>query len=115
MAIALLDAPWKAWGVLILYILLHEIEGDILTPLVMAKEVSLLPAITLLFQVASTVFFGFLGLLLAIPLLVVIQVWLRECLIKDILDHWQGGTQINSAQDAALAENANYSSSGIHD
>ena len=111
MAIALLDAHWKPWGVLILYILLHEIEGDILTPLVMAKKVSLLPAITVLFQVASTAFFGFLGLLLAIPLLVVIQVWLQECLIKDILDHWQGGTQINPAQDAALAENANSSSS----
>lgn len=89
MAIALLDAPWKAGGVLILYILLHEIEGDILTPLVMAKQVSLLPAVTLLSQLAFTVFFGFLGLLLAVPLLVVLQVWLQECLIKDVLDHMQ--------------------------
>lgn len=88
-AIALLDAPWKAGGVLILYIVLHEIEGDILTPLVMAKQVSLLPALTLLSQLVFAVFFGFLGLLLAVPLLVVLQVWLQECLIKDLLDRWQ--------------------------
>lgn len=87
-AIALIDAPWKAGGVLVLYILVHEIEADILTPLVMAKEVSLLPAVTLLSQVAFTVFFGFLGLLLAVPLLVVLQVWLQEILIKDVLDQW---------------------------
>jgi predicted PurR-regulated permease PerM len=100
MAIALLDAPWKAWGVLILYILIHEIEADILTPLVMAKQVSLLPAITLLSQLAFTVFFGLLGLLLAIPLLVVLQVWLQECLIKDVLDQWQKETP-TPAQNAA--------------
>ena len=88
-AIALLDTPWKAGGVLILYILLHEIEGDFLTPFVMAKQVSLLPALTLLSQLIFAVFFGFLGLLLAVPLLVVLQVWVQECLIKDVLDRWQ--------------------------
>jgi predicted PurR-regulated permease PerM len=87
-AVALLSAPWKGVGVLILYILLHEVTGSILIPVVMARQVSLLPAFTLLAQVAFTVLFGFLGLLLAVPLLVVLQVWLQECLVKDVLDHW---------------------------
>ncbi len=89
-AISLLDAPWKAVAVLILYIVIQQIESNILTPLVMQKQVSLLPAITLVSQVAFAVFFGFLGLLLALPLLVITQVWLREILIKDVLDNWQG-------------------------
>ncbi len=89
-AIALLDAPWKALAVLILYILIQQTESSILTPLVMQRQVSLLPAVTLISQVAFAIFFGFLGLLLALPLLVVAQVWLREILIKDVLDNWQG-------------------------
>ena len=61
-AMALLDAPWKALAVVILYVLIQQVESNILTPVVMNKQVSLLPAITLLSQVAFAVFFGVLGL-----------------------------------------------------
>lgn len=88
MAIALLEQPLKAWAVLLLYIGIQQVEGNILTPLVMAQQVSLLPAITLLAQVFFATFFGFLGLFLALPLTVVGQVWLKELIIKDIFDKW---------------------------
>lgn len=87
-AIALLEAPWKAIAVLILYILIQQVETNLLTPYVMAQQVSLLPAVTLMAQVFFATFFGFLGLLLALPLTVVGQVWLKEVIIKDILDQW---------------------------
>lgn len=86
MAIALLDAPWKSLAVLILYFLIQQAESNFLTPLVMAQQVSLLPAVTLLAQLFFATFFGFLGLFLALPLTVVAQVWLQEVLIKDVLD-----------------------------
>lgn len=86
-AIALLDAPWKAVAVLILYIVIQQIESYWLTPLVMAKQVSLLPAVTLVAQIFFASFFGFLGLLLALPLTVVAKTWLEEGLIKNILDN----------------------------
>jgi predicted PurR-regulated permease PerM len=88
MAIALLDAPWKAGAVFILYFLVQQLETNVLTPYVMAQQVSLLPAVTLLSQVFFATFFGFLGLLLALPLTVVGQVWLQEIVIKDIFDRW---------------------------
>ena len=96
-AIALLEEPWKAIAVLILYIIIQQVEGNLLTPLVMAQQVSLLPAITLLAQVFFATSFGFLGLFLALPLTVVVQVWLKEVLIKDILDSWENYRQ-QSAQ-----------------
>jgi predicted PurR-regulated permease PerM len=34
-------------------------------------------------------FFGFLRVFLALPILIVIQTWVKEVLIKDILDPWQ--------------------------
>ena len=88
-AIALLDAPWKSLAVLIFYIILQQVEVTLLTPLVMAQQVSLFPAFTLLAQVFFATFFGFLGLFLALPLTVVGQIWIQEVLIKDVLDQWQ--------------------------
>ena len=89
MAIALLDAPWKSLAVLIFYILIQQIEGNLLTPFVMERQVSLLPAITLLSQIFFASFFGFLGLFLALPLTIVGQVWFKEVVVKDILDPWK--------------------------
>ena len=87
-AIALLSDPWKAIAVLLLYVIVQQLESNILTPLIMSQRVSLLPAITLLSQIFFATFFGFLGLLIALPLTVVGQVWIKEVLIKDILDRW---------------------------
>ena len=88
-ALSLLEEPWKAIAVLGAYVLIQQIESNLLTPLVMAQQVSLLPAFTLLAQVFFASFFGFLGLFLALPLTVIVQVWIKEALIKDILDKWE--------------------------
>jgi predicted PurR-regulated permease PerM len=87
-AIALLDDPWKSFAVLALYIGIYQLESKLLTPYFMVRQVSLLPAVTLFSQVFFATFFGFLGLLLALPLTIVGQVWLQEVLIKDVLDRW---------------------------
>ena len=104
-ALALIEAPWKAVAVLILYFLIQQTESNILTPLVMKQQVSLLPAVTLLAQATFAVFFGFIGLFLALPLAVVAKVWIEEILIKDILSTW--GKKRNSPQVRAAREKAN--------
>ncbi|MEC4814875.1 MAG: AI-2E family transporter [Scytonema sp. PMC 1069.18] len=88
MAIALLDAPWKSAAVLILYFIIQQAESNFITPIVMAQQVSLLPAITLISQLFFVTFFGFLGLFLALPLTVVAKIWMQEVLIRDVLDGW---------------------------
>jgi predicted PurR-regulated permease PerM len=87
--VALLDAPWKAFAVIILYFSIQNFESYFLTPTLMAKQVSLLPAVTLAAQVFFATFFGALGLFLAIPLTVVIKTWMDEALFKDFLDKWE--------------------------
>ncbi|HHP7229590.1 MAG TPA: AI-2E family transporter [Xenococcaceae cyanobacterium] len=88
MAIALIESPFKSLAVLVAYAIIQQIESNLLTPLVMAQQVSLLPAVTLLAQIFFATFFGFLGLFLALPLTVVGQIWFKEVVIKDILDRW---------------------------
>jgi predicted PurR-regulated permease PerM len=89
MAIALLDNPWKPLFVLILYFFIQQTESNFITPIVMAHQVSLLPAVTLISQLFFVTFFGFLGLFLALPLTVVAKIWVQEVLVKDVLDEWK--------------------------
>jgi predicted PurR-regulated permease PerM len=88
MMIALLDAPWKMVAILIWYTIVQNIEAYWLTPTVMAKQVSLLPAVTLTAQIFFASTFGALGLLLALPLTVVAKTWIEKVLFEDILDKW---------------------------
>lgn len=89
MTVAFLDKPWKAVAVLILYVIIQNIESYWLTPTVMAKQVALLPAVTLTSQIFFASFFGPLGLLMALPLAVVVKTWIEESLFKDVMDRWQ--------------------------
>ncbi|XHX77483.1 MAG: AI-2E family transporter [Stenomitos frigidus ULC029] len=88
MATALLDSPLTSLLVLALYIAIQQFESNLLTPFVMAQQVSLLPAASLLAQVFFATVFGFLGLALALPLTVVSQIWIRRVLIEDVMDQW---------------------------
>jgi predicted PurR-regulated permease PerM len=91
MSVALLDSPWKALAVLGLYIVVQNLESYVITPSVMHHQVKLLPGLTLAAQFLFTVLFGPLGLLLALPLAVCLQVVIREVLIHDVLDPWRLG------------------------
>ena len=84
--IALVDAPWKAIGVIILYIGIQQIESNVLTPVIMKKQVSMLPAFAILSQLTFAIFFGFLGLFLALPLALILQVIIKEFLIDELME-----------------------------
>jgi len=86
LSVALLDTPWKSLAVLGLYIIIQNIESYVITPSIMQKQVKLLPGLTITAQFIFTILFGPLGLLLAIPLAVVIQVFVKEIIIHDILE-----------------------------
>ncbi|MEO0396786.1 MAG: AI-2E family transporter [Cyanobacteria bacterium P01_A01_bin.137] len=81
--------PWKIVPVIVWYVIIQQIESYWLTPTVMARQISLPPAFTLIAQICFATIFGFLGLVLALPLAVVAKIWMQELLIKDILDQWE--------------------------
>lgn len=103
--LALLDAPGKSLAVIVAYLLIQQFESLVLVPVIMAQEVSLLPVFTILAVVVFASFFGFLGLFLAIPLLIVTQIWLKEVLVKDVLNKWHGDAKDNLPE-AATGENS---------
>ncbi len=86
--LALGDEPWKAVFIILWYVAIQQLESFVVLPLAMRSQVSLLPAVTLLSIVIFGSIFGFLGVFLAVPLVIVLQVWIQEVLVKDILNKW---------------------------
>ncbi len=90
-SVALMDSPWRAMAVVVLYLIIQNVESYLITPFVMQKQVKLLPGLALVAQFMFAVLLGPLGLLMALPLVVVLQVLVREVLIHDVMDHWLAG------------------------
>jgi predicted PurR-regulated permease PerM len=72
-----LDVSTALW-VLGLFVVIQQIEGNIIQPLVQRQMVRIAPAVTLFAILAFGVLFGALGLLLAAPLTVVVRVLIRD-------------------------------------
>jgi predicted PurR-regulated permease PerM len=71
--IAFLDDPTTAIWVVLLMFLIQQIEINLITPLVMAQVAEVHPFITLFALIFFGTLFGFLGVILALPL--VLLVW----------------------------------------
>ena len=89
LSVALQTPSWKVLGVMGAYLIIQNLESYWVTPTIMARQVSLLPALTLIAQIFFATVFGLMGLILALPLAVVSKVWIEELLVHDILDRWQ--------------------------
>ncbi len=71
------DSPEKALTVLIAYWGIQFLENNLLIPFLMRGEMDLPPAITLIAQTLMTLVFGFVGLMVAVPLTAAVLVPLR--------------------------------------
>ena len=66
--LAVVISPIKGFLVILLYLLVHFLEGNIITPLLQRQIVRLPPALTMTAQLLLAVVAGPLGLALAAPL-----------------------------------------------
>lgn len=77
MAMGFIDSPHKALVILIGYVIIQLVENHLLVPVLMKAGVDIPPALTLGIQALMSVLFGFLGLLLAVPVLAAIMTVFR--------------------------------------
>lgn len=84
-AVGIVQAP-TSWGWIIVVIYgISFIQSQIATPLLVASSIRLPPVLVLLGQIVAGAFFGFLGLLLAVPLTAIVMVLVQEIYVKDML------------------------------
>jgi predicted PurR-regulated permease PerM len=79
---ALTISPGKALVVALIYIIAHQVEGNLVQPLVVARTVELHPAVVAVGVVAVDQLFGFIGLFVAVPILATGKILLEELWIK---------------------------------
>ena len=80
---AFTDSPGKALAVLVVYVLVQQIESNVIVPVVMARTTRLHPALIAIGVVVVGQLFGIVGLFVAVPIIsaVVIlteEIWVRE-------------------------------------
>lgn len=72
------DSPLKALLVIILYIIVQQLENQIIVPKVMQKSVGLNPIIVIIVMLIGAKIAGVLGVILAVPTATIIKIFLSD-------------------------------------
>lgn len=71
-------SPGKAVLVLVVYVIVNQIEGNLILPLVMARTVNLHPAVVAIGVLVMAQLFGLIGVIISIPLLSLFVILVEE-------------------------------------
>ena len=80
--VAFAQEPILALAVLILYVIIQQFENHILVPKVMEKTTGVSPVIVILALLIGAKLLGILGIILAVPISLIVLVFIDELLIK---------------------------------
>lgn len=86
--LALLQSPELMVSVLVYRLVLQNLEAFLITPLLLRRTVNLLPTVALTAQLGMGALLGLPGVLLALPLVVVMQVIMQTVVVQQIMDRW---------------------------
>lgn len=95
--IAFTQSPTQALYTAILFFIIQNLEGFVLTPLVQQKAVELPPVLIVAAQLLLGILFGFIGVVLAVPVVAVVFVLVRMLYIEDLLGN---KTEVKGEQEA---------------
>ena len=84
-AMGFLDSPEKALTVGLAYLVIQQLEGHVLIPMLMKEGMDLPPALTIVTQAVMALLFGFLGLMVAVPLLAVVIVPIKLLYVEGVV------------------------------
>lgn len=79
---AFIDSPIKALWIFVLYILIQWVENNIVGPKILSKETGLHPIVVLFLLILGAALFGFLGMILSVPIALVIKTVYNEYVIN---------------------------------
>ncbi|MGH7510046.1 MAG: AI-2E family transporter [Gemmatimonadales bacterium] len=84
-AMGFLDGPEKALYVALAYVAIQQVEANLLYPLLMQKGLELPPVLTIFTQGLLSIVFGFMGLLVAVPMLAAVIVPIKMLYVRDVV------------------------------
>ncbi len=84
--VALTEGLNPALWTLARYVMVQQLEGNVLQPLIQKRAVAIPPALLVLSLVVMSQLFGFLGLLVATTLTAVLVVLVKRLYVEGVLD-----------------------------
>jgi predicted PurR-regulated permease PerM len=84
-AMGFLDGPEKAVSVALAYVVIQQLEANLLYPLIMKKGLEIPPVLTIVTQGVMALVFGFIGLLVAVPMLAAAIVPIKMLYVRDVV------------------------------
>jgi predicted PurR-regulated permease PerM len=78
-------SPMTALWTLLLYLLIQQLQGNFLQPMIQKQAVNVPPAVLLFAVIAAGLLFGMMGVLLAAPLTVVVFVLVQRVYVQSLL------------------------------
>ena len=84
--IALAKDPILVPFTILAYLLTQQVQSNVIMPRIMARQIQIPAASVLIAQIIGAALFGFLGVLLALPLAIVVMVLVSEVYVHDILN-----------------------------
>lgn len=91
--VALSLSPWKAVGVAIAYIVVQQLESQLLAPRILGKAVGLSPVIIIFAILIGAKLYGLIGIILAIPAAAAIAVLVGE--LPKLRQHIKESEKVN--------------------
>ncbi|CAG1015431.1 Putative transport protein YhhT [Anaerolineae bacterium] len=104
LAVAIINTPNQLLLVFVVFFGIQLVVSQVISPMMIGQEVSIPPAMILLAQLIAGVFFGFLGLLLSVPLAIIVIVMVREVYVHDILGDTDKGKRSTVELEAILSD-----------
>jgi predicted PurR-regulated permease PerM len=83
--IAFVESPTLMLTVLLFYLLIQNVEANVLMPIIFQKTVHLAPVLTIIAQVLLGAIFGLVGIILATPLMAAGLTLIKMIYVEDIL------------------------------
>ena len=80
-----MESPQKALYVAILYVVIQQFEGNVLTPLILKERLEIPPVLTIVAVTAFGVVFGVVGMLAAEPFVAATLLVVRKLYVRDVI------------------------------
>ncbi len=106
-AMGFVDSPEKALAIALVYMGIQFLENHILIPLLMRGGVDLPPALTVVSQALMALVFGFIGLMVAVPLLAAVIVPIKMLYVEGVI-----GDDVEVLEDDDEEKGAHHAGSG---
>ncbi len=85
LAVGFAQAPDKIFWIILIIYGTSFLQSQVIAPLIFRESINLPPVLVLVGQIFAAAFFGFIGIMLAVPLIAILMILVQEVYVKDVL------------------------------